>query len=176
MVARCPLKKNMRLYMRLYFFLSLGPLRVSSVSRLARVVLFNSAIIDAPNHYISSCHNGLLCGVGIRAWRAGPGRNRGASSTHGFRSICHVVSSPPGAQQPRKRTDTTAACNALSLKGGWEDTKTEHTLEHTTAHETKNVRRLNETFYVGSCEFRSVKKKSAFVTPATPRTPAGGRA
>ena len=49
MVARCPLKKKMRLYMRLYFFLSLGLLRVSSVSRFARVVLFNSTSIDAPN-------------------------------------------------------------------------------------------------------------------------------
>ena len=75
-------------------------------------------------NYMSSYNNGLLCGVGIRAWRAGPDRNRDVSLTHGPRSMSHVVTSPPGAQQPRKRTNTTAACNALSLKGGWEDTKT----------------------------------------------------
>ena len=56
-------------------------------------------------NYMSSYNNGLLCGVGIRAWRAGPDRNRDVSLTHGSRSMSHVVTSPPTpAADPRSST------------------------------------------------------------------------
>ena len=54
-------------------------------------------------NYMSSYNNGLLCGVGIRAWRAGPDRNRDASLTHGppvYEPRCGIT---PGRAATKKK-------------------------------------------------------------------------